>query len=862
MCASAKYFLLNILFVCSQFLAKTEPFVIARKGEPVSSIVLKRDYSQEVKSVATELQSYLEKITGAKIPIQQEKTQNGNILIALSQDVPELAEKYKMSELDGEGFVVVCESNSLCIVGNSELAISHAVFAFLESVGCRWFFPESVWTIIPKNPDLSVQPSIRTQPFFKYRRIWYGYGARTPKLRDDYNNWLIHNRQPGAFVVDCGHSYERYIPKSLFNEHPEWFSLVNGKRTPTQLCVSNPELQKYLIEQVLGSFRKNPSKIMASIEPNDGGGYCECQDCKEIGTISDRTFYLANIVADAVRKEFPDKWVGLLAYAYHSDPPKFKLSKGVYVEITTGFRYTSLSFEEQAEAFRKLGALVGVYDYFSVYPWDYDLPGKAKAGRYYSLAKAIKHYSDLKFVSYTAESSCNWGPNGPGYWIASKLMWAPGLDARELLNDFYEKSFGSAKSPMARIYERFAKGERPSPRHIKLALNDLRDALNMANTEEERTRILRVGMYLHWLKLRDNYDRSARWNQWGKLVFPQEEIEKNAKELIHFSRRIMDTGLIHTHPMLFGEWFEQKFAALKKLNLDKKVVEEWKQERKDIPLNEEVLRLIEADIQSLRDLNATELSDVKYSGRLIPIIKVHPELVREWGAVKRSPLFVESGEHYFIASKNEQLNLTYKPYDAGHTVNCKWTLRSVEPVNQLILSGEIKAEKGKSTNLSFTVPYDGVYVLEPGTGYWKASEIGFDERPLSVLAEGGDREDKDSRRPFVLWLPRNEPLYFYVPQGTKSFVIAIASGGDPFTDITLKTADGVVRCKERVVSGEEISVILKDNGSKPIDGKIWSVSISSLRCGIELYGVPPFLARHPAELIVTEESLRDKNRNR
>jgi hypothetical protein len=59
---------------------------------------------------------------------------------------------------------------------------------------------------------------------------------------------------------------------------------------------------------------------------------------------------------------YPDKWVGLLSYAYHSEPPRFRIEPGVYVQVTTGFRYTSLTFEQQVRRLRELGADVGVYD--------------------------------------------------------------------------------------------------------------------------------------------------------------------------------------------------------------------------------------------------------------------------------------------------------------------------------------------------------------------------------------------------------------------------------------------------------------------------------------------------------------------
>lgn len=729
---------------------------------------------------------------------------------------------------------------------------------------------------------MTVQLRLRERPAFRWRRIWYGWGATTPKLHADYEAWMKHNRQYGDFPVDCGHAYERYIPHHEFEKHPEWFALVGGKRQPTQLCVSNPEVQQRVIDGVLNLFRREPNRIMASVEPNDGGGYCECERCKALGSVSDQVFFFANKIAEAVSKEFPNKFVGLYAYAYHSDPPKFTLMPNVYVEITTGFRYTNLTFDEQVQAFRNLGAKVGVYDYFSVYPWDFDLPGASKASRIYELANAIKHYHKLGMTSYTAESSCNWGPNGLGYWMASKLMWNPKLSPEDLVQDFCQKAFGRAAKPMRRIYERWAKGERFSTRNLKLALLDLQEAYRLEDDPQVRKRLNRVAMYLHLLHLWTDYDRNARWNEWGKIVTaPTDEILRRAREVIIFARRIMDTGLVHTYPMLFTEWFEYRFAALKRLEgVDFKQIEGWKQERTDIPTDEEVERLFVEDLKRFADLKAVEIVGRQYNGRLVPIAQRLPQAVKMWGEVKRSPLFVEKGLHYFVGRKGEKLTLTYTPFDAGHTVDCRWTLKRVDKQEKLIAQGEVKAERGKPATIELNIPSDGIYAFDPGTDYWKAAQIEFDERPLSVWCGRYDEPNKPKRVPLLLWLPRGEALYFFVPKGVKHFVIGISHGGDPYTNLIIETADGTTVVKERVVSGDQISVIVDEDVRrygeisemakhavlpaqeksisvpKGKDGQIWQLRLSSLRCIVELYDVPPYLARHPAELLVPEDALK------
>jgi hypothetical protein len=830
-----------------------ERFVVSKDGQARCAIVVKKERA----TLAAELQEWLRDVTGATLPIKAEPKPSAasGLLMGTAEDFPERARKERMAELGPEGFVVRSERERLWMLANTPLGLQHAVYTLLDAVGCRWYFPDPVWTVVPKEPNLTVAMNLRARPCFAYRRIWYGWGPRTPKLRRDYEAWQKRNRQLGHFRVDCGHAYERHLSRRHFKEHPDWFALVKGERKPTQLCVSNPEVQRRMVQSILNAFRKHPESKMVSVEPNDGGGYCECERCAALGSASDGAFHLANVVAKAVRREFPDKWVGLYAYALHSEPPRFPIEPGVYVQVTTGFRYTKLSFDEQVGAFRKLGARLGVYDYFSVYPWDRDMPGAAKAGRVYQLAEAIRHYRDLGLTTYDAESSCNWGPNGPGYWVGAKMMWDPDLAIEDLMRDFCTRAFGKAADPMRRLYDRWAKGERFSPRGLKLALLDLRQAYEREQEPGVRARLDRLAMYLHWLRLWVDYDRSARWNQWGKLVVASpDEIARRARQVIVYSRRLMDTGLIHAHPMLFTSWFKSRFRALEKIKgFDLKQADAWKKERTDIPSAEEVAQFFVADLKRFHDLSAVEIQEREFSEKLVPLAERLPEAVKAWGKVKRSPLFVESSLHYFVGSKGERLRLRYEPFDRGHTVDCHWTLKRPREAKPLA-EGDVRAEKGQAVTVELTVPADGLFVFEPGTAYWKAAQVGFDARPLSVWAGRASRPGRPKRPPFRLWLPRRgQPLFFFVPEGTRHFVVGIASGGDPFTTLVLRTADGKKILEDRrVLSGDQVSVTVP----RGKDGAVWSLTLSSLRCVVELHDVPPYLARRPAELLVPEETAR------
>lgn len=862
--------LLLAVFVCSLTVAeesKPQPTTLANEGTPVCSIVISPQASPVERHAAAELQHWLQEITTAEFPLTDGLTAHA-IVLGTWDHWQNVAGSARCPPTQPEGYRILSDGARLWIMGRGDLAVQHAVYDLLESLGCRWFFPDPVWTVVPRQRNLVVNIDRTVVPAFGYRRIWYGWGPRTDKLAQDYQVWLEHNRQLGSFQVACGHSYDGHIPAQEFQAHPEWFSLVNGQRQPFQLCTSHPEVQRRVIEHVLETFRKNPQLNMVSVEPNDGDRYCECDNCQKLGTPSDRVFHLANVVAEAVRKEFPDKWVGLYAYAGHSEPPHFGLNPGVYVQVTTGFRYTKLSFEEQVAAFRKLGATVGVYDYFSVYPWDWDLPGAAKAGRTFELAAAIRHYHELGLTTYDAESSCNWGPNGLGYWIAAHLMWDPALNPESLLADFCEKAFGEAAPQVAQIYRRWAKGERFSRRNLKLALLDLKNAYGTVRDDATRVRLDHLAMYLHWLCLWSDYEHAARWNQWGHLaVAPPEEVRSRAKAFLAYTRRIMDTGLVHAFPALYTEWLNQRMAGLGKVpGFQWEEVKQWI-DKTDIPGPQEVAQAFAEDLAALADLAAVEIAGRTFASELVPLAEHEPEIVTAWGDVASTNIAVESGNLVFFAEREEQVRIDYRPFDAGHTIDCHWRLFPWPAADSdKISEGQLRADKGQPATIQLAIPHKGLWLFEPGTDYWRAAVLGFDSRPASFWAGRADGPGPQGR-PFRLWRPQlDQPLFFYVPAETRSFVVGIVEGGDPFTTLQIKNAQGEVICEAKLLPGDQVSVDWAKRASRDqsgtgavrIRGEVLSLALDSLRCVVELYDVPPYLARQPRELLVPQDALRNR----
>ena len=95
--------------------------------------------------------------------------------------------------------------------------------------------------------------------------------------------------------------------------------LVNGERRSSKVCTSNPDLRKLVATDALAQFEKDPARDSVSVDPSDGGGWCECPECKHLGSVSDRALTLANEVAAAVHaaatRPDDDAWTTEVPYS-------------------------------------------------------------------------------------------------------------------------------------------------------------------------------------------------------------------------------------------------------------------------------------------------------------------------------------------------------------------------------------------------------------------------------------------------------------------------------------------------------------------------------------------------------------------
>ena len=456
-----------------------------KQSSAKNEIVLAEDevsrYRIVVPSAATEhelkaanvLQSYLLQISSTAIPIvaADKAWSKYEILLGQNDRLDGLNIGLNFNTLKEDGFLIKTDSMRLIIAGGNEKGTLYGVYTFLEKyLGCRMYSPTV--KIIPKQKRIvladinDLQIPVITFRDTHYRVTWH----------DEYTDWhkLDHdeNGERKSWGMWC-HTFNALVPpKVYYDEHPEYYAMVNGERMPTQLCLTNPKVLEITISNLRKRIAAQPDAIYWSVSQNDNKNYCTCENCKVIdnreGSPSGSIIHFVNQVAD----EFPDKMISTLAYEYGRRAPKtLKPRENVNIMLCSieAFRHlpiaedpTSADFVRDVEDWSKIAKDIIVWDYviqfnnlISPFP------------NLHVLQPNLKFFADHGVNAMFEQGNREVGGEFAALraYMISKLMWNPAENADTIVNDFVNGYYGAA-GPVIRQYidemrEALLKAEKP-----------------------------------------------------------------------------------------------------------------------------------------------------------------------------------------------------------------------------------------------------------------------------------------------------------------------------------------------------------------------------------------------------------------
>ncbi|RYE43814.1 MAG: DUF4838 domain-containing protein, partial [Sphingobacteriales bacterium] len=318
-----------LLLLSASFLkAGTAYLVLVDNGHSRHKIVIPEGHTALEMEAATVLQYYLKKVTGTELPIVKDSHPKSvhEVLIGNTNRLP--APVFKHSD----ELLLRVSRNTLILNGGKSKGILYAAYTFAERfLGCRKFAADFTYIPTMSSVKLSADLMVTERPDFEYREVYY------PDSKDQsYLDWhrLIRLDDVWGLWV---HTFDKLLPANqYFNEHPEYYALVDGQRNASQLCLSNPEVLRILSQNLKSRMEDDPAMKYWSVSQNDGMGFCQCHQCSTVdekeGGPQGSIIRFVNKVAE----QFPDKIISTLAYTYSEKAPLItRPLKNVQVMLST-----------------------------------------------------------------------------------------------------------------------------------------------------------------------------------------------------------------------------------------------------------------------------------------------------------------------------------------------------------------------------------------------------------------------------------------------------------------------------------------------------------------------------------------------
>ena len=426
-------------------------------------------------TAAKELKKHLDEITGADFAVVSESKADSKqplLVVGNSSLAKALLPTVDVTKLPYDGIVIETVGKNVVMLGHPVRGTLYAVNTFLEeAAGLRWW--TSTESYIPKAKRLKV-PMLHVShaPQLIYREAFYkdafqdeAFAARM-KCNGDFSKIAPEYGDCHKFQYFVHSFYPILPPQTYFAKHPEWYSLVNGKRTNqgAQLCLSNEAMRNEFIKNAIDTLRSHPDMDFISISQNDCHGACQCEKCqtivKEEGSESGPLIRFVNSVAEEIENEFPDIWIETLAYQYtRKAPQKVKPRKNVVVRLCTiecsfsqslGEGEQNKSFREDIEAWSKIADHLFIWNYVTNFT-SYMLPHP----NIHTLASDIRFFVKNNTIGLFEQGDlyCDAGDFvRMRNWVISRLMWNPDLDENQLIDEFLAGYYGEKAAPYLRRY--------------------------------------------------------------------------------------------------------------------------------------------------------------------------------------------------------------------------------------------------------------------------------------------------------------------------------------------------------------------------------------------------------------------------
>lgn len=441
--------------------------------------------AQKTRLAALELQRYIEKITGAQLPLLGENTAvDGPVVLvgatkrtaALKLDIPAGVTPQRTDE----GYVICTRGNALVLAGNDDGPWQGTFFAvseLLNRLGVRWFMPGEFGEYVPKTPTVIIAPvDFRDKPDFIVR-AWNGNLA--PELYADDALWRLHNKASLSFndIIEIpGDSWLRkYMPgKEFIQTNPEYFAKkFDGSLDPHMVNLTHPDVPRLVAEKIKARIEKerktNPDFNSVGFAPDDGlpidftketmalnqgfADLCGREGVAAELSMSEEWFRFVNKVTEEVVKDYPGFIITTNGYTNRTFPPEgVKLHPNVGVMFAAIWSDLLHAYDDpkswqcviQGQMLKRWGQLSS-----HVFIYNYNFPMLVNALTPLPMTRKIARNTPLikqwGIIGFEDEQTFSWMAHGiTTFYLRARLYWRANDDAKAILADYFDKWYGPA----------------------------------------------------------------------------------------------------------------------------------------------------------------------------------------------------------------------------------------------------------------------------------------------------------------------------------------------------------------------------------------------------------------------------------
>lgn len=482
-----------------------EPLRIVVAGQSRATVVIADKPTDVARYAARELVEHVRKATGVTLTVVRESqapagtADHHRIFLGPTQATER--EGLFAADLAPEAVILRTLNHDLYILGresdeapldlnNPWVGTLHGLYEILErSLRVRWLWPGDLGTYIPHTTEVVIAPvNEKIEPPLVYR-MWHTDMGIRPTAVFLRRHGMSGGRRPwvGHFVQSWWDIHGK--------EHPEWFAMnAQGKRVGPTLCVSNPDLQRYVAEMrsrpehapiAHGAWARGSiwddywnGGATLSLGEADSVEFCHCAECQALEKprpegLDLSHVYMRRVLADGYTKLWqtaferarrinPEVKVTSFLYwqTFHAPTGDVRLGPDYHGEFVPWMskamwfpmpENTYRHLEQQWRGWKKAGITLGYRpNYFH---GGYGLPffSTRQAGEF--LRFAYEHGN----LGWAGDSLHNhWATQGPMLYIHMRLLKNPRMTVDEARAEYFS-GFGPAAEQVERYFDYWEK---------------------------------------------------------------------------------------------------------------------------------------------------------------------------------------------------------------------------------------------------------------------------------------------------------------------------------------------------------------------------------------------------------------------